>query len=524
MRRGLFLLLFLACMISSALAELLTEARWVARYDGPVNGVDEARAIAIDDSGNVYVTGWSDSQGDTPFNYDYVTIKYFPNGDTAWVRRYDGTSHFWDEPLAIAADSCGNSYITGLSTGLGSDIDCLTIKYWSNGDTAWIRRYDGPMSGWDQGSDIAVDHAGFVYVVGFSDHDFDYPFGATADYLILKYYPNGDTAWLREYDGPGNYEDWGNDIALDGAGNVCITGQSTGSLDNFDYCTIKYDADGNQLWVRRYAGSSNGSDIAIAIETDKSGNTIVTGWAFEGETGNDYVTIKYRPNGDTAWIRAYNGPENGSDLAYAMAVDDYGNIYVTGASYGGETGLDYATVKYSSDGEEMWVQRYHNYGVGEDVAVGLTLDDSRFVHITGRSIGSGTNLDYATIKYDSSGNRFWVRRYLGTGYSGNDEAQAIAVDDSGHVYVTGASDGIWRDFSTIKYVETGRWRGDANGDGIIDGGDIVFLLNYLFRDGPLPDPVQAGDNNCTCGQIDTGDVIFLLSYLYRGWHAPECPW
>jgi len=250
----------------------------------------------------------------------------------------------------------------------------------------------------------------------------------------------------------------------------------------------------------------------------------VTGWAFEGETGNDDVTIKYRPNGDTAWIRAYNGPENGSDLAYAMAVDDYGNIYVTGASYGGETGLDYATVKYSSDGEEMWVQRYHNYGVGEDVAVGLTLDDSRFVHITGRSIGSGTNLDYATIKYDSSGNRFWVRRYLGTGYSGNDEAQAIAVDDSGHVYVTGASDGIWRDFSTIKYVETGRWRGDANGDGAIDGGYIVFLLNYLFRDGPLPDPVQAGDNNCTCGQIDTGDVIFLLSYLYRGWHAPECPW
>jgi len=71
-------------------------------------------------------------------------------------------------------------------------------------------------------------------------------------------------------------------------------------------------------------------------------------------------------------------------------------------------------------------------------------------------------------------------------------------------------------------VETGRWRGDANGDGVIDGGDIVYLLNFLFRDGPAPDPVQAGDTNCTCGEISAADVILLINYLYRGGPPPDC--
>jgi len=56
--------------------------------------------------------------------------------------------------------------------------------------------------------------------------------------------------------------------------------------------------------------------------------------------------------------------------------------------------------------------------------------------------------------------------------------------------------------------------GDANGDGTVTGGDLVFLFNYLFRDGPLPDPPSAGDPNGDC-VITGSDVIYLINYLYR---------
>jgi photosystem II stability/assembly factor-like uncharacterized protein len=63
--------------------------------------------------------------------------------------------------------------------------------------------------------------------------------------------------------------------------------------------------------------------------------------------------------------------------------------------------------------------------------------------------------------------------------------------------------------------------GDANGDGMIAPGDVVYLLNYLYRTGPVPEPLQAGDANCN-GVVDAGDVVYLISYLFRGSAPPSC--
>lgn len=64
--------------------------------------------------------------------------------------------------------------------------------------------------------------------------------------------------------------------------------------------------------------------------------------------------------------------------------------------------------------------------------------------------------------------------------------------------------------------------GDANGDGVIDIEDVVYLINYLYRNGDSPNPVEAGD--CNCDEIvDLGDVVYLINYLYRGGPPPGCP-
>ncbi|MBL0340043.1 MAG: SBBP repeat-containing protein [Bacteroidetes bacterium] len=98
-------------------------------------------------------------------------------------------------------------------------------------------------------------------------------------------------------------------------------------------------------------------------------------------------------------------------------MDSSGNVYVTGKSNGiGQlfpSDYDYATIKYDSTGVQHWVTRYIGPGNGDDVASSLALDSSRNVYVTGYSLGSGTGLDYATIKYDSTGVQQWIERYNG---------------------------------------------------------------------------------------------------------------
>jgi len=422
------------------------DTAWVRRYNGPGNSLDAVYAMAVDGSGNVYVTGGSIGSGT---DFDYAAIKYYPHGDTAWVRRYNGPGNDYDHALAIAVDDSGNIYVTGESRGSGTDLDYATIKYYPNGDTTWLKRYSGPGSHGDGASAIAVDGSGNVYVTGYSWSSF----ATRYDYATIKYYPNGDTAWVRRYNGPGNGTDDGDAIAVDDSGNVYVTGVSSGGGTFHDYATIKYHPDGDTAWVRRYEGPKKSLD-APAIAVDGYGNIYVTGTSYDSATSEDYITIKYHPNGDTAWVRRYNGPADSSDYAYAIAVDDFGNVYVTGWSMGNATSHDYTTIRYNEKGNELWVKRYNGPGNYRDYALAIAVDRSGNVYVTGSSYGSGTYSDYTTIRYYPNGDTAWVMRYNGSA-NDNDFACTVAIDDLGNVYVTGYSyvSGTNWDYATIKYYQ-----------------------------------------------------------------------
>lgn len=97
-----------------------------------------------------------------------------------------------------------------------------------------------------------------------------------------------------------------------------------------------------------------------SLAVDGEGNVYVTG-RWPGEE-RDYVTAKLSPGGDQLWEARYNGPAGMSDEPASLAVDSEENVYVTGTSAGSGTGIDYATVKYSAQGEELWVARYRHGG------------------------------------------------------------------------------------------------------------------------------------------------------------------
>jgi uncharacterized delta-60 repeat protein len=424
---------------------------WIAFYNGGF-GFDVASNMAVDGSGNIYVTGTSVGPGSCNFYCnDYATVKYNASGTQQWVARYNGPANDDDHPAAIAVDASGNVYVTGASLGTAwPDYDYATIKYDSSGNQLWVARYNGPASDFDFATAIAVDSSGNVYVTGASEGSGTGPF----DYATVKYDSSGQQQWVARYNGPGNDDDEAYGIAVDATGNVYVTGYSVGSKSGNDYATIKYNSDGQEQWVARYNGPSNSNDYGRAIGIDGSGNVYVTGSSI-GSSGFDYATVKYDSSGQEQWAARYNGPGNEDDEPSAMAVDSSGNVYVTGYSTGSGTFYDYTTIKYNTSGTEEWVARYNGPASLLDIAYAIALDASGNVYVTGWSVGLGTGYDYATVKYDNSGQEQWVERYDGTGDT-DDQAYAIAVDSSANVYVTGYaidSNGV-SDFTTIKYSQS----------------------------------------------------------------------
>src|SRR2546428_8488898 len=159
-------------------------------------------------------------------------------------------------------------------------------------------------------------------------------------------------------------------MAVDKTGNVYVSGGSYGGTSTYDdIATIKYDTDGHRLWVARYDGPGHyydGSFVDIAVDGD--GNVIVTGDAnvdssdsYSQQYAYDYATIKYDPNGNQLWVARYDGYDQDEDRPQAMAVDAQGNVYVTGYSWGNFSGYDFATVKYDSSGNQLWANRL-DYG------------------------------------------------------------------------------------------------------------------------------------------------------------------
>jgi len=421
------------------------QAQWVQRYNSPGNYNDYIWDMAIDKSGSVYLTGYIlIGEG----NNDIVTMKYNSSGVQQWVSYYDGPDHRTDKPSGVAVDDSGNVYVAGLSYSYSTFDDYLIIKYSSNGDSLWVRRFNGAANGSDVASSMTLDKFGDVYVTGYGRIT-----TTSADILTLKYNSEGNLEWFRSYDGPLHGFDNALHITYDKYNNIFVSGRSFGGSENVGVI-LRYDISGNQtvfakdtqffgnkflidsshnlfLGFDAYGGITTRSDIAIAkldsmgtlswIRTyhnnslnnndyfremclDNSGNIIVTGVsANTGQQGWDIATIKYNSNGDTSWIRRYNPPSttNSNDESFDIASDKFGNVYVTGTSDSGFIAR-MITIKYSSNGTRAWIAYYNNSNpFNWHSGAKILTDTSGNIYVTGRSLGNGTGVDIVTIKYST---------------------------------------------------------------------------------------------------------------------------
>ncbi|MDQ3020962.1 MAG: SBBP repeat-containing protein [Bacteroidota bacterium] len=418
-----------------------------------------------------------------------------------WVSRFNGVDGE-DKANAMTIDNEGNIYLAGYSEGKGTGKDFMTIKYSEKGEIIWSQRFIGigfAIESEDEARAIVTDGKGNVYVTGHTSMG-----RAGIEFCTIKYNAKGQEEWINYFSGLGNIEDSYDEatsIATDGNGSIYVTGNSIGD-NGSDICILKYDESGNQVWASLFDGKANGNDYAVSVKADKQGFVYVAGTTEGGNTSKDYFVAKYSKSGEQEWVQTYNGIDRNllinDDEVSALEVDESGNVYVTGYSYGGITGKDFLTIKYNSSGQIVWVSRIDNSQMPisllfDDEAKALAVNSSGDVYVTGKTSNSQSGSDYFTVKIGLKGQKLWAKLFNSETIDPSlDGAEALVLDSKGNIYVTGYindeqpfSDcgnerGI--DFCTIKYTTSGeqKWIKDFNGSGGIGNNDDIakgILIN-----------------------------------------------
>jgi hypothetical protein len=265
--------------------------------------------------------------------------------------------------------------------------------------------------------------------------------------------------------------DDGRAVVVDSSENIYVTGSSEGAGARRDFFTQKFNAAGAVLWTARYDGTASNEDIPNAIAVDSFGNVFVTGSSLGLGTGLDYATVKYNSNGVLQWAVRFDGTGNREDIPNAIDVDASGNVYVTGGSQSNIGDRDFVTIKYSPAGAVLWTRRWTGFG-GEDIARALKIDSAGNVYVAGSSTGNSTGLDFILIKYDANGTFLWWRGYNGPA-NGDDVPSGIAFDSTDKVYITGTSLGVntGTDYATLKYAGNGKLKWIQRFNGPASGAD-----------------------------------------------------
>jgi len=384
------------------------------------------------------------------------------------------------------------------------------------------------------GYSIAVDVSGNVYVTGFSDKTWGNPvrpFSSTRNAFVAKVNSSGNLAWNTFL---GGGADFGEGIAVDGSGNVYVTGVSGttwgspvrafSSAPNGNAFAAKLDSNGNLTW-NTFLGPS-AYYMVSGITADESGNVYVTGtstaaWgspvrAFTG--GADAFAAKLNSTGNVTWNTFLGGSGN-NDEGHAIEVDGGGNVYVAGSSWttwgspvrAYSSGGDAFAAKLNNSGTITW--NTFLGGSGENSGFGIDVDSNSNVYVSGSSSGAWGNPvraytageDAYAAKLNSGGNLIW-NTFLGG--NGNDQGWGTAVDGSGNVYVAGKSNTTWGN-PVRAYIAGGN-----NEDGFATGLDSSGNLTWIDFLGGNGDDFGSGI------AADRSGDVYVTGYSTAAWGSP----
>jgi hypothetical protein len=276
------------------------EAVWTSVYDGPLHSEDRAMGLARDRDGNVLVTGRVAAVPgyDGGKDCDLATIKYDAEGRLQWVRRHNGLQSATDVGRCVEVGDSGNVYVTGSTqTGIQSwyGDDAITLAYSPEGALLWSATYEGPGSSWDVMLQLELDESENVYVAGASISASGYP---DSDYVVIKYGNDGQHLWTTRYAGgpPYGASDGARALALGPDGSVYVTGST---YVPYAGTTLRLDAlHGDVTWTHHLALPLIGKFSAFDMAVGRDGDLWLAGVADTPATANsELATVRIRPDG-----------------------------------------------------------------------------------------------------------------------------------------------------------------------------------------------------------------------------------
>jgi len=450
------LLLFLAAWDGTAQSGPYVE--W-GTYLGGASG-DYGEGIAVDGSSNVYATGYTSSSGwvsggwDTTYSgtTDGYVVKLNAAGAHLWSTYLGGAS--FESGEGIGVDGSGNVYVTGYTessgwvsggwdTTYGAGGDGYVVKLTTGGAYVWSTYLGG--ASFESGGGIGVDGSGNVYATGRTSSSgwvsggFDTTYNGGSSYgdaYLVKLSPAGTHLWSTYLGGAS--EDYGNGIAVDGSGNVYATGDTSssgwvsGGWDttydgSWDGYIVKLTTGSAHVWSTYLGGASY--DCGYGIAVDGSGNVYATGetsssswvsggWDTSHNGSYDGYIVKLGEAGAHVWSTYLGGASY--DCCYGIAVYGSGNVYATGrtyssgwvsggwdTTYGGGGYTDGYVVKLTTGGAHVWST--YLGGASEDYGYGIAVDGSGNIYATGRTSSSDWVSGGWDTTYDGGGDGFILK-------------------------------------------------------------------------------------------------------------------
>lgn len=267
--------------------------------------------------------------------------------------------------------------------------------------------------------------------------------------------------------------DWVNQSPVVGSGiyhsssiivsNQLVVTTKVLNVDNSDIATLRYDSNGDTLWMKTYGGSADLNDYGVELAQTSTGDILVAGTIQNTVGGYDYVVLRYHGiTGALQWSYTWDGAIGGTDIPTHITVDNSDNIYVTGGTEGATGFSNYATIKLSSSGIFQWAS-YYNYADLHDGASSVQVNGPHVV-VSGASAAAIGDWDLATLRLNPSTGAI-THEYRSDIAASLVEVNAMTTDESNNVYVTGYSESAGdKNIETIKLDE------DLN---------LVWAVNYV---------------------------------------------
>ena len=484
-----------------------------SNYTTEIYAYSMAHDIAVDPSGNAYITG-------TYYftvNNDLTTVKFNTTGTpTTFVY---GTANDYEAGISVECDAAGFIYTMGYSN-TGGHYDYCLLKHNNSGSLQWNKTvtrsvsYDSYLN-YLHGQYLSVDAGGTFTIAGF-----DFQLLTAEDFLCTRFSGSGAIQWNKLISRSNNSYDFPSGSVMDADRNIYVTGSGEGRDGGLNVYTVCYDKHGAKRWEDLYIQLYETGESSI-IAVDNNQNTYVAiyagGYNFNpihapGNPTYRMRLVKYDPNGNRVWDIYTPEEVYPADIK----IDQNGNIYVLGTLNYSVSPTEIILKKYDPSGTETWSRTLSwmndNYGIS------LALDDQATSYAAFTSFDNLGFSDAVVATWDVNGNPGWTSGYLGFG--GSPDAHKIKVDSLHNCFlfvesITGLTD---RDMSVEKFDASGSFRMEVRYDGPSHLADFCYDMEidnhgFAYITGSTSSPttdldmvVAKLDMNGNVGSIDWSTI------------------